>query len=101
MALNAAACKILGGGIFTEIRSRLPGVRVAHIEAGRHQLCNLTCVTPISPMQSEVYHVVYWIMSWLTPLKPLLVPFVKRFLGQDRDVAIKQQRGLAFNPRSC
>jgi hypothetical protein len=24
---------------------------------------------------------------------------VKRFLGQDRDVVVKQQRGLAFNPQ--
>ena len=96
---NAAAYKILGGGIFTEIRFRLPGVRVEHIEAGRYHLCNLTCVTPIGPMQTEVHHMVYWTMPWLTPLKPLLVPFVKRFLGQDRDVVVKQQRGLAFNPQ--
>lgn len=96
---NAAAYKILGGEMTTEIRFRLPGIRVEHIVAGRHQLCNLTCVTPLTAKETEVHHLVFWTMPWLTPLKPLLYPLVRRFLGQDRDVVVKQQRGLAFDPQ--
>ena len=32
------------------------------------------------------------------PLKPLLRPFVRAFLDQDRDIMTKQQEGLRFQP---
>lgn len=95
---NSKAYKILGGTPETEIRFQLPGVRIEHIVAGRHELVNLTCVTPIDKTRTQISHSIYWTMPWLSLLKPILRPYVKTFLGQDRDVVVKQQRGLAYQP---
>lgn len=95
---NSRAYRILGGAPQTEIRFRLPGIRIEHIRAGRHVLCNLTAVTPIDAETTEVNHAVYWTMPWLTPLRPLLRPFVRRFLEQDRDIVAMQQQGLRHEP---
>ncbi len=95
---NSRAYRILGGTPETEISFRLPGVRVEHIQAGRHQVVSLTALTPIGPQATEVNQLVYWTSPWLTPFKPLLKFFGRRFLGQDRDVVTKQQIGLAHNP---
>ncbi|NQW10521.1 MAG: aromatic ring-hydroxylating dioxygenase subunit alpha [Alphaproteobacteria bacterium] len=96
---NSAAYRILGGAPTTEIRFRLPGVRVEDIEIGRHRVCGLTAVTPVDATTTEVHHLVFWTMPWLTPLKPVLAPFVKRFLQQDRDIVERQQRGLIHEPK--
>ena len=95
---NSRAYKLLGGTPATEIQFRLPGVRIEHIRAGRHTLCNLTAVTPIDENATEINHAIYWTMPWLTPLRPLLRPFVKAFLGQDRDIVAQQQLGLRHDP---
>jgi phenylpropionate dioxygenase-like ring-hydroxylating dioxygenase large terminal subunit len=95
---NSRAYRILGGTPETEISFRLPGVRIEHIQAGRHQVVNLTAVTPIGPKATEVNQMVYWTSPWLTPFTPLLKSFARRFLGQDRDIVTKQQIGLAHNP---
>jgi phenylpropionate dioxygenase-like ring-hydroxylating dioxygenase large terminal subunit len=95
---NSRAYRILGGAPQTEIRFRLPGVRIEHIRAGRHVLCNLTAVTPVDAETTEVNHAMYWTMPWLTPLRPLLRPFVRRFLEQDRDIVAMQQQGLRHGP---
>jgi phenylpropionate dioxygenase-like ring-hydroxylating dioxygenase large terminal subunit len=95
---NSKAYRILGGTPETEIAFHLPGVRVEHVRAGRHVLCNLTAVTPIDAATTEINHIVYWTMPWLTWLKPALRPFVRRFLAQDRDIMEKQAKGLAFSP---
>jgi hypothetical protein len=95
---NSRAYKLLGGTPETEIQFRLPGVRIEHIRAGRHALCNLTAVTPIDESATEINHAIYWTMPWLTPLRPLLRPLVKTFLGQDRDIVAQQQLGLRHDP---
>jgi phenylpropionate dioxygenase-like ring-hydroxylating dioxygenase large terminal subunit len=95
---NSAAYRLLGGAPQTEIVFRLPGVRIEHVRAGRHVLCNLTAVTPISSAETEINHAIYWTMPWLTVLKPALRPFVRRFLHQDRDIMVKQQAGLRHDP---
>jgi phenylpropionate dioxygenase-like ring-hydroxylating dioxygenase large terminal subunit len=95
---NSKAYRILGGTPETEIAFHLPGVRIEHVRAGRHVLCNLTAVTPIDAKTTEINHIVYWTMPWLTWLKPMLRPFVRRFLAQDRDIMEKQAKGLAFSP---
>jgi phenylpropionate dioxygenase-like ring-hydroxylating dioxygenase large terminal subunit len=95
---NSRAYRILGGAPETEIVFRLPGVRVEHVRAGRHVLCNLTAVTPIDARTTEINHIVYWTMPWLSWLRPALRPFVRHFLRQDRDIMEKQARGLAFSP---
>lgn len=95
---NSKAYKILGGVPETEIRFQLPGIRIEHVVFGKHQLINLTCVTPVDEKNTRITHSIYWTAPWLTLLKPLLTPYVKAFLGQDKDVVVKQQRGLAYNP---
>jgi phenylpropionate dioxygenase-like ring-hydroxylating dioxygenase large terminal subunit len=95
---NSRAYRLLGGAPETEIAFRLPGVRIEHIRAGRHVLCNLTAVTPLEDGVSEVNHAIYGTMPWLKPLAPLFRPFVRRFLRQDRDIMVMQQEGLRHDP---
>ena len=95
---NSAAYKILGGEVTTEIAFRLPGIRVEHIQVGRHALVGLTAVTPVTTKLTIVYHLIYWSLPWLSVLKPVLRPFARKFLAQDREIVVKQQRGLAHKP---
>jgi phenylpropionate dioxygenase-like ring-hydroxylating dioxygenase large terminal subunit len=95
---NSRAYKLVGGTPSTEITFRLPGVRIEHIQTETHSLVNLTAVTPLSETETVVNHCIYWTMPWLSVLKPVLRPYVRRFLGQDRDVVVMQQEGLKFDP---
>ncbi len=98
---NSRAYRLLGGGgtRTTEITFRLPGVRWEHTEAGRHRMFQLTTLTPINGGQTEINHLVYWTMPWLTPLRPLLRLLVRNFLGQDRAIVVRQQEGLKYQPQ--
>ncbi len=95
---NSRAYKLLGGAPETEISFRLPSVRMEHIRTGRHMVVNLTALTPIDDATTEVNHCIYWTAPWLTPLKPLLRPYVRAFLRQDREIMRLQQQGLRFEP---
>jgi phenylpropionate dioxygenase-like ring-hydroxylating dioxygenase large terminal subunit len=95
---NSRAYKLVGGKPETTIEFRLPGVRIERIRTERHTLLNLTAVTPIGEGASEVNHLIYWTMPWLTLMRPLLRPIVRAFLRQDRDILEKQQIGLAGDP---
>ncbi|NKB58247.1 MAG: Rieske 2Fe-2S domain-containing protein [Alphaproteobacteria bacterium] len=95
---NSAAYKLLGGSMTTEISFQLPGIRIEHIRAGRHVLCGLTAVTPVSETETELNHQIYWTQPWLTPLKPFLKPLARKFLKQDRDIVTMQQEGLKHDP---
>jgi phenylpropionate dioxygenase-like ring-hydroxylating dioxygenase large terminal subunit len=96
---NSRAYKALGGKPETEIVFRLPGVRYEHIKTGRHVMCHLTTLTPVSDVETEINHSIYWTQPWFDPLKLLFRPFARAFLKQDRDVISKQQIGLAHNPQ--
>jgi phenylpropionate dioxygenase-like ring-hydroxylating dioxygenase large terminal subunit len=98
---NSRAYRILGSAAdrTTEIVFRLPGVRYEHIRAGRHVMCHLTTLTPVSDLETEINHSIYWTMPWLTPLRALVRPFAHIFLKQDRDIISRQQEGLKFNPQ--
>jgi len=95
---NSNAYRILGGAPETEIAFRLPSVRIEDVRVGHHRLVNLTAVTPLGANETEVHHAIYWTLPWLTPLKPLLRPFARAFLGQDRAIIVKQQEGLRHEP---
>jgi phenylpropionate dioxygenase-like ring-hydroxylating dioxygenase large terminal subunit len=95
---NSAAYKILGGTPTTEITFRLPGLRVEDIEIGAHRVCGVTAVTPIDETTTEITHMIFWTIPLLSVLKPILRPFTRRFLGQDRDIVIRQQEGLKHKP---
>jgi len=95
---NSAAYRILGGEMTTEIAFRLPGIRIEHVKAGRNALVGLTAVTPITAETTIIHQMMYWTMPWLSALRPILRPFVRKFLGQDRDIVVQQQRGLRHDP---
>jgi phenylpropionate dioxygenase-like ring-hydroxylating dioxygenase large terminal subunit len=95
---NSRAYRLLGGAPQTEIVFRLPSIRVEHIQAGRHLVGNLTAITPIDAATTEINHCVYWTVPWLGALKPLLRPYVRAFLDQDRAIMERQQQGLRFDP---
>lgn len=95
---NSNAYRILGGQPSTEISFCLPSVRIEHIRIGRHVVCILTALTPIDDRATEITTALYWTMPFLTLLKPALRPFVRKFLGQDRDIMTLQQAGLAHRP---
>jgi hypothetical protein len=58
----------------------------------------MTVITPISETQTEVTTLFYTTLPWLKVLKPILLPFVRTFLNQDRDMVVKQQIGLKYDP---
>jgi len=95
---NSKAYKILGGTPETEIRFHLPGIRIEHIQVGKHQMLNVTAVTPITKDRTEITQLVYWTMPWLSIFKPILLPFMRTFINQDKKVVVQQQRGLQYDP---
>jgi phenylpropionate dioxygenase-like ring-hydroxylating dioxygenase large terminal subunit len=95
---NSRAYRLLGGAPETEIVFRLPGVRIEHIRAGRHAVCNLTAITPVDDKTTEINHCIYWTAPWLSALKPLLRPYVRAFLHQDRTIMERQSQGLRWGP---
>lgn len=97
---NSRAYRLLGGTTReTDIVFTLPGVRVEHTRAGRHAICNMSAMTPLDDGRVELNHCIYWTMPWLTALRPVLRPFVRNFLAQDRTALGRQQEGLKYDPR--
>ncbi len=95
---NSRAYRLLGGVPETEIAFRLPSVRVEEIRAGRYRVANLTALTPIDDKTTEINHCTYWTAPWLSLMKPVLRPYVRAFLRQDRDIMERQQQGLRAAP---
>jgi phenylpropionate dioxygenase-like ring-hydroxylating dioxygenase large terminal subunit len=96
---NSRAYKLLGAGAMeTDIVFALPGVRVEHTSVGRHNFVNMTAMTPIDDATVELNNCIYWTMPWLSLLRPALLPFVRKFLRQDRDALGRQQEGLKYDP---
>lgn len=96
---NSTLYKILGGDRSTEISFQLPGIRIEHIKAGRHEVVGLTTCTPITDNETEVSQTFFWNIGWIAPFKPIAQHVARVFLGQDRDMVVLQQQGLKFNPR--
>jgi phenylpropionate dioxygenase-like ring-hydroxylating dioxygenase large terminal subunit len=89
---------LMGGVPKNEIAFYLPGVRTEETTTAKYRVTNLTTVTPISDDQTEVTFQLYWDLPWGSLLKPLLWYLIPAFLKQDREVVIKQQRGLKHQP---
>jgi phenylpropionate dioxygenase-like ring-hydroxylating dioxygenase large terminal subunit len=96
---NSRAYKLLGGEVSTEITFELPSTRIEHIQVGKHHICGMTTLTPLTEMQIELHQTFYWTVRWLKPLKPLFRRFVRAFIEQDRDVVDKQRHGLNEDPQ--
>jgi hypothetical protein len=88
----------LGGAPETEISFRLPSIRIEHIVAGKHQVVNLTAVTPLTADETQINHAIYWTTPLLSLLRPVLRPYVRAFLNQDRAVMVRQREGLNYDP---
>jgi phenylpropionate dioxygenase-like ring-hydroxylating dioxygenase large terminal subunit len=97
---NSRAYKILGGSgeRSTEIAFRLPGLRTEHIRVGRKQVVLLTALTPVDAQTTVLHQFMGTDIGLLNALRPLLLPFGKAFIEQDRVTVIRQQEGLANNP---
>jgi phenylpropionate dioxygenase-like ring-hydroxylating dioxygenase large terminal subunit len=89
---------LIGGDAEVEIAFGLPGVRIEQIITNTNRVANLTVITPISETETEVTTLFYTTIGWVKPLQPLILPFIRTFLGQDRDMVVKQQIGLKYNP---
>jgi phenylpropionate dioxygenase-like ring-hydroxylating dioxygenase large terminal subunit len=98
MPVSAKPYKLLGNKVSIEIVFQLPSVRTEILRGDRHQACAFTAITPIDENQCEVHQSLYYTIPWLAPLTPLLRYLSLRFLDQDRDVVIKQQEGLRYDP---
>ncbi len=90
--------QLIGGDAEVEIAFSLPGVRIEQIVTNKNRVANMTVITPISETETEVTTIFYTTIAWFKPLQPLITPFVRTFLGQDRDMVVKQQIGLKHNP---
>src|SRR5207248_6074257 len=95
---NSRGYRLLGLTTETEIEFVLPGVRIDHTRAGRHAVANLTAITPIDDVTTEINHCIYWTAPWLSAAKPLLGRVMRAFLEQDRRVLERQQQGLRYAP---
>jgi phenylpropionate dioxygenase-like ring-hydroxylating dioxygenase large terminal subunit len=93
---NSFGYKLLGGAPETEISFQLPGIRIEHIRAGERRVVGLTAVTPVDDNETEITHAIYTNSAALRMLAPLVRPFARRFLKQDRDVVVMQQEGLKY-----
>ncbi len=98
---NSFAYRLLGGAPTTEIDFRLPGIRFETIRAanGKGAVLGLTAVTPRDETHTDVLQVFYWNIGFLGLLRPLLRPFARAFLDQDRRMVDLQQSGLAHDSR--
>lgn len=96
---NIAYRKLLGDNVTTEIRYRLPGLRIEHIKGDKHSVVGLTTITPVTEDETEVRQIFWTTMGWVKPLKPLVRHLMNVFLGQDRRVVIQQREGLEYNPK--
>jgi len=90
--------KLLGDNVTTEITYSLPGVRIEHIKGDRHTAVSLTAITPVTAKETVVHQSLYCTLPWLAPLKPVARRLARIFLEQDRDVVVKQEEGLAYDP---
>jgi phenylpropionate dioxygenase-like ring-hydroxylating dioxygenase large terminal subunit len=98
MPASARPYKLLGSQVSIEIIFELPGLRTELLVGNRHQACAFTAITPIDNTTCEVHQSLYWTVPGLALLKPIIRRLMRQFLDQDRDVVIKQQAGLAYNP---
>ena len=98
MPASAKPYKLLGDRVSIEIIFQLPSLRWEILRGDRHTACLFTAITPIDENQCELYQSLYWTMPWMGIFQPILRLLTRQFLAQDRDVVLKQQEGLAYNP---
>jgi phenylpropionate dioxygenase-like ring-hydroxylating dioxygenase large terminal subunit len=98
MPASAKPYKLLGSEVSIEIIFQLPSYRTELLLGNRHKACAFTAITPIDEQHCELHQSLYWTLPGLAPFKPLLGLLARQFLAEDRDVVLKQQEGLAYDP---
>lgn len=98
LARSTLMYDLLGSDPEVEISFQLPGVRFEQVITKQNQLCNLTAITPITENETEVTTLFYTTVPWFKIMSPILLPLVRTFLNQDREMVVKQQIGLKQNP---
>jgi phenylpropionate dioxygenase-like ring-hydroxylating dioxygenase large terminal subunit len=98
MPASAKPYKLLGEQVSIEIIFQLPSLRTEILRGNRHTACLFTAITPIDENRCELHQSLYWTIPWMGIFRPILRWLTRQFLAQDRDVVIKQQEGLAYNP---
>ena len=98
MPVSAKPYKLLGNEVSIEIVFELPSLRTELLKGDRHKACAFTAITPIDENQCELHQSLYWTVPGLSIFKPILRFLTRQFLAEDRDVVIKQQEGLAYDP---
>jgi len=91
--------KILGSHVTADITYSLPGMRIEELHGDRHTVVGLTLLTPISDEETSFHQMFFASMGWVRPLRPLVRSLSKRFLNQDRDIAVQQREGLLYEPK--
>ena len=91
--------KVLGSHVTADITYTLPGMRIEELHGDRHTVVGLTLLTPISDEETSFHQMFFASMGWVRPLRPLVRSLSKRFLNQDRDIAVQQREGLLYEPK--
>ena len=88
---------VFGGAVTTEIIFQLPGFRWEIVENEKTRLLTLTCLTPITPKETQITQLTWWTGAPLLNLAiPILKPAGRKFLDQDGDMVDLQNQGLAY-----
>ncbi|MEI6379461.1 MAG: aromatic ring-hydroxylating dioxygenase subunit alpha [Cyanobacteriota bacterium ELA615] len=98
MPTSAKPYRLLGKEVSIEIVFQLPSYRTELLIGDRYKACAFTAITPIDENHCQLFQSLYWTVPGLAVFKPLLSILTRQFLGEDRDVVIKQQEGLAYDP---
>ena len=88
-----------GSNVATEITYRLPGLRIEEVRGDQHAVVGLTAITPITDEATEVHQMFWTTPGWVGLLAPLIRPFMRTFLDQDRRVVVRQREGLVHEPQ--
>jgi phenylpropionate dioxygenase-like ring-hydroxylating dioxygenase large terminal subunit len=89
---NSRGFRLLPRDADMEIRFQLPGVHFECMRMGKHAMAGMITATPVTENETQINYNVYWTFPWLSPLKPLIAPFVHYFFGQD----LRGMEGLEF-----
>jgi phenylpropionate dioxygenase-like ring-hydroxylating dioxygenase large terminal subunit len=91
--------KILGKKVIADISYSLPAIRIEELHGDRHNVVGLTALTPITD-EETAFHQMFWTtIGWARPLKPVIKALSRKFLNQDRDIAVQQREGLLDEPK--
>ena len=91
--------KILGSKVIADISYALPAIRIEELHGDKHNVVGLTALTPITD-EETAFHQMFWTtLPWVKPLKPIVKALSRRFLNQDRDIALQQREGLLEEPK--